>query len=137
MTVHKGNSVVVFRAAPGASREGVNGAVEGGGRGGVGGGARILSLLLEVRHCPPRHHMSFLCFPDVTPMTTGQFKSRSCGPNKGEESLPLVCASWTGWTGGWGRGFGGEGRKGLSSSPVLLVTQGNTGCCCRTLRWWW
>lgn len=74
MTVHKGNSVVVFGAAPGASREGGVGVGEG------RGGAWILSLSLEVHHCSPRHQMSFLCFPDVTPITTGQLK-----PHKGEE----------------------------------------------------
>lgn len=56
--LHKSTSVVVFRAAPGAPREG---GVVGGGRTREDGawGEWILSLLLKVRHCPPRHQMSF------------------------------------------------------------------------------
>lgn len=117
--MHKGNSVVVLRAAPGASREGGVGA-----GGSEGGGAWILSLSLEVRHCPPRHQMSFLCFPDVTPITTGQLKSRGCGPTRARSSFPWSVLPWQGRRVGW---VGGLGRKGLSSSPILLVTQGNTG----------
>lgn len=58
MTLHKGTSVVVFRATPGAPREG---GIVGGGRTREdrARGEWILSLLLKVRHCPPRHQMSF------------------------------------------------------------------------------
>lgn len=53
--------MVVLRTAPGASREG---GVEGGGGTREDGalGEWILSLSLEVRHCPPRHQMSFSAF---------------------------------------------------------------------------
>lgn len=101
---------------------------------GGGGGAWNLSLSLEGRHCPPRHQMSFLCFPDVTPITTGQLKSRGCGPTRARSSFPWSVLPWQGRRVGW---VGGLGRKGLSSSPILLVTQGNTGsCCCCALRRW-
>lgn len=117
MTLHKGTSVVVFRATPGAPREG---GVVGGGRTREDGarGEWILSLLLKVRHCPPRHQMSFFLMSLPSLLVTQSHVNLALQGrgvvSPGQRSHDRAEGEGVGW--------GGVGVRG-SSSPIFSVTK--------------
>lgn len=79
--------MVVFRAAPGASREG---GVEGGGGTREGRGSGRVDPLSVARSTPLSAAASnvLFCFPDVTPITTRELKSCDSGPTRARSSFP-------------------------------------------------
>lgn len=79
--------MVVFRAAPGASREG---GVEGWGRDQGGRGSGRVDPLSVARRTPLSATASnvLFCFPDVTPVTTRELKSCDSGPTRARSSFP-------------------------------------------------
>lgn len=121
MTLHKGTSVVVFRATPGAPREG---GIVGGGRTREdrARGEWILSLLLKVRHCPPRHQMSFFLMSLPSLLVTQSHVNLALQGrgvvSPGQRSHDRA----EGEGEGEGVGWGWVGVRG-SSSPIFLVTK--------------
>lgn len=80
--------MVVFRAAPGATREG---GVEGGrGRDQGGRGSGRVDPLSVAGSTPLSATASnvLFCFPDVTPITTCELKSCDSGPTRARSSFP-------------------------------------------------
>lgn len=87
MILHKSTSVVVFRAAPGASREG--GVVVGEGRGRIG--LRGSGASLCCCKCATVHHGIKCPFPDVIPIS--KLKSCDSGPTRARSSFPWSALS--------------------------------------------
>lgn len=90
--LHKGTSVVGFRAAPRASRE-ARWEGEGGGGWGCSGWLDPLSSTA------PR-----VLLPDLTSVTSCKLKSCDSGPTRARRNFPWPTLSWQGL--GWGEGGG-------------------------------